>query len=65
MSIEIRQEVLQLINKFEKDADENNAMWSKGNCYKMLKYCSLKEIPKLWICHMVAREKDPGVIVGV
>ena len=65
MSIEIRQEVLQLIDKFEKDADENNAMWSKENCYKMLKYCSLKEIPKLRICHMVAREKDPGVIVGV
>eukprot|EP00957_Ditylum_brightwellii_P041124 3113157-Ditylum_brightwellii.AAC.1 len=42
MSIEVRQEVLQLIDKFNKDADENNAMWPKENCYKMLKYCSLK-----------------------
>eukprot|EP00957_Ditylum_brightwellii_P031312 2373697-Ditylum_brightwellii.AAC.1 len=31
----------------------------------MLKYCSLKDIPKLQICHMVVCEKDPGVIVGV
>eukprot|EP00957_Ditylum_brightwellii_P160082 12186263-Ditylum_brightwellii.AAC.1 len=54
MSIEVRQEVLQLIDMFEKDADENNAMWSKENCNKMLKYC-----------HMVAHEKDPGVIVGI
>eukprot|EP00957_Ditylum_brightwellii_P162336 12360690-Ditylum_brightwellii.AAC.1 len=63
MSVEVRQEVLQLIDKFEKDADENSSMWSKENSYKMLKYCSLKDIPKLQICHMVAHEKDPGVIV--
>eukprot|EP00957_Ditylum_brightwellii_P186862 14229580-Ditylum_brightwellii.AAC.1 len=65
MSVEVRQKVLQLIDKFEKSADENNTMWSKENYYKMLKYCSLKEISKLRICHMVAHEKDPGVIIGV
>eukprot|EP00957_Ditylum_brightwellii_P062741 4761483-Ditylum_brightwellii.AAC.1 len=65
MSAEVRQEVLQLIDKFGKDADENNTMWSKEIFYKMLKYWSPKEIPKLRICHMVACEKEPGVIVGV
>eukprot|EP00957_Ditylum_brightwellii_P204419 15339165-Ditylum_brightwellii.AAC.1 len=31
----------------------------------MLKYYPLKDITKLQICHMVAHEKDPGVIVVV
>ena len=62
VTVERRRELLALIDLF---ADDSNVLnWTKENCLKLLPFCKLQDIPKLRICHKVAREKDSGVIDG-
>ena len=59
--IESWQAVLQFINSFEKDTDDN--IWSPQNIRCLLPYAPARDINKLDACCSIMK-KDPSVIVG-
>ena len=64
MNIEDRRKVLDIIDGFEDSTDDDTFGWSKENVHKLLPFCKLADIPKLRICHKVARETGATVVGG-
>ena len=52
-----------IIDRFFKEAPPGNSPWTRENVFSFVRFFSLDEIPKIKICHMVAKER-PEVIEG-
>ena len=63
MSVPVRREVIGIIDSFFREAPPGESPWTKKNDMSLVHFFSLDEIPKIKICHMVAKY-HPEVIEG-
>ena len=52
-----------IIDRFFREAPPGESPWTKENFMSLVHFFSLEEIPKIKICHMVAKD-CPDVIEG-
>ena len=64
LSVESRHAVVSTIDDFIGNTPEGKTAWSAENSRKLMKYCSLDDIPKMRASYMMAKI-DPGVVVGI
>jgi hypothetical protein len=63
-TIEARHEIVAIIDEFSSSTPTGEKNWSNNNVRKLLKYCSLDDIPKIRASYMMEKI-DPGVMVGI
>ena len=61
LTVDHRQEGIQIIDDVYKSVPENKKVWTKGNVLKLVKYVKLGEVFRLRACYMTAK-KDTTVI---
>ena len=59
----VRREVMRIIDRFFKEAPPGKSPWTKEFFLSLVPFFSLVKIPKIKICHMVAKD-HPEVIEG-
>ncbi len=64
LSVESRHAVVSTIDDFIGNTPKGKMAWSTANSRKLMKYCSLNDIPKMRASYMMAKI-DPEVIVGI
>ena len=63
MSVPVRREVMCIIDLFFREAPPGECPWTKENVMSLVHFFFLDKIPKVKICHMVAKD-HPEVIEG-
>ena len=56
MSVPVRREVMCIIDRFFREAPPGESPWAKENFMSLVRFFSLDKIPKIKICHMVAKD---------
>jgi hypothetical protein len=64
LSIEMRHNVITTVDQFIASTPDGETAWSPDNVRKLLRYCSLDDVPKIRASYMMAKI-DPGIIIGV
>jgi hypothetical protein len=63
-TIEARHEIVAIIDEFSSSTPTGETNWSNNNVRKLLKYCSLDDIPKIRASYKMEKI-DSGVMVGI
>ena len=61
MYVPVRREVMCIIDRFFREAPPGKSPWKQKNVMSLVRFFSLDKIPKIKICHMVAKD-HPEVI---
>ena len=63
--VEDRHDVIAIIDRFMENSQDGCNIWTdKELIVSLTKFVNLKNVPKLRVCHQVAKH-DPSVIVGL